>query len=253
MNLAERRTSPSPVSIELCTTLDELRECVRLQRAIWNDSDEDLTSSATLMVANKIGGHVLLAKDGARAVGFAFAFPAFRGDVRYLHSHLVGVIPDYQNRGIGLRLKLKQRELALAERIPLMEWTFDPLVIGNAYFNVARLGAIIRRFIPNLYGVTASPLHGGLPTDRLVAEWWLISARVDDALAGRALAGARHAVEIIVPAELNDWKKAGSSQVFEVQARLSEEFQERFASGHAVTAFRIENGNGIYLLERLEN
>jgi predicted GNAT superfamily acetyltransferase len=253
LSFVENPTSALQISIELCRTLEEYRQCVTLERAIWNDPDEDLVPSTILLVANKIGGHILLAKDGSRAVGFALAFPAFHGELRYLHSHIVGVIPEYQNRGVGRQLKMKQRELALGGRIALMEWTFDPLAIRNAYFNIARLGATIRRFYPNLYGVTASPLHNGLPTDRLVAEWWLSSARVSNAIAGSVLAAAPDSVEIVVPAEMEAWKKSGSPQAAEVQAALKTEFQERFANGFAVTAFRIENGNGIYVLEQQEN
>ena len=79
--------------------------------------------------------------------------------------------------GIGRRLKLRQREEALARGIELIEWTFDPLELKNAFFNIERLGAIVRRYSENQYGVTASPLHGGLPTDRCIAEWWIAIRR----------------------------------------------------------------------------
>jgi predicted GNAT superfamily acetyltransferase len=251
MNSGEQRMSE--VSIDVCTTLREIRECVNLQRTIWNDPDEDLIPSTLFVVANKIGGQVLLARDGAKALGFALAFPAFRDELRYLHSHIVGVIPEYQNRGLGRQIKVKQRELALEMKIQLMEWTFDPLAIRNAYFNIVRLGAVIRRFHSNLYGVTASPLHGGLPTDRLVAEWWLSSARVGNALEGRAPMVMPDAVQIVVPAEMEEWKTSAPARAAEVQSRLKTEFQERFAQGLAVTGFRMEERSGIYLLEPQEN
>jgi predicted GNAT superfamily acetyltransferase len=112
---------------------------------------------------------------------------------------------------------------------------------------------VIRRFHSNLYGVTASPLHGGLPTDRLVAEWWLSSARVHNALGGKAQVVDPDAVRIVVPAEMEEWKISGSPHAAEVQARLNIEFQERFAQGFAVTGFRMEDRNGIYLLEPQQN
>ena len=243
----------SEVSIEICTTLGQIRECVNLQRAIWNDPDEDLIPSTIFVVANKIGGQALLARDGGSAVGFALAFPGFLGELRYLHSHMVGIVPKYQNRGLGRRIKLKQRELALAMHIPRMEWTFDPLAVRNAYFNIVRLGAVIRRFHSNLYGITSSPLHGGLPTDRLVAEWWMASSRVADALAGRAPVAGPNAVEIVVPAEMEEWKNSGSSHAAEAQTRLKAEFEERFAEDFAVTGFRMEGRSGVYLLDPQEN
>src|SRR5262249_26266224 len=102
----------------------------------------------------------------------------------YLHSHMLGVLPKYHNAGIGRRLKLRQREDALARGIELIEWTFDPLEVKNAFFNIERLGAIVRRYHENQYGVTASPLPGGPPTDRCIAEWWINSPRVRCILEG---------------------------------------------------------------------
>src|SRR6201999_4339960 len=92
---------------------------------------------------------------------------------------------EHRNSGLGRRLKLLQREDALARGIELIEWTFDPLEIKNAYLNIERLGAIARRYNINQYGITSSPLQGFLPTDRLVAEWWLKSKRVDELLRKR--------------------------------------------------------------------
>ena len=241
------------IVVEVCTTLPQMRECVKLQRTIWKDPDQDLIPAMLFVVANKIGGQVLLARDRGKAVGFALAFPAFRGESRYLHSHIVGVIPEYQNRGVGRRIKMKQRELALGAQIFSMEWTFDPLSLRNAYFNIDRLGAVIRRFHADLYGVTASPLHGGLPTDRVVAEWRLSSARVESALVGNAPTVPSDAVRIIVPGEIDEWKRSAPDRAAEVQLRLKLEFEERFARGLAVTGFRMEGRDGMYLLESQES
>lgn len=247
MNATEQEPT---VSIQVCTSLRDIRECVNLQRIIWNDPDEDLIPSSLFIVASKIGGQVLLARDEARAVGFALAFPGFRGELRYLHSHIVGVVPEYQNCGLGRRIKQKQRELALSASISLMEWTFDPLALRNAYFNIVRLGAVVRGFYSNLYGVTASPLHGGLPTDRLVAEWWMASSRVSRALAHVAPTVGPDAHEIVVPAEMDEWKTCDVARAIEAQSDLRRQFQEHFAQGFAVTGFRMEGRKGIYLLER---
>src|SRR5258708_9198532 len=118
-------------------------------------------------------------------IGFALAIPGLKpGGHTYLHSHIAGVLPEYRNYGIGRRLKLRQREDAIPRGIDLIEWTFDPLEIKNAYFNIERLGAVVRRFVRNQYGVTTSHLHGGLPTDRCVAEWWIASPRAKAIIAG---------------------------------------------------------------------
>src|SRR6201987_2077827 len=117
-------------------------------------------------------------------VGFTMALVGIHGKTPYLHSHMTGVLPEYRARKIGRALKLFQREEALSRDIRLIEWTFDPLEMRNAHFNLNRLGAIARRYEPNLYGITSSPLHRGLATDRLVAEWYLDSPRVLAALDG---------------------------------------------------------------------
>ena len=98
----------------------------------------------------------------------------------YLHSHMLAVRKQYRNGGLGRRIKLFQREEALRHGFELIEWTFDPLEIKNAYLNIEKLGAIARRYTINQYGITTSPLQGGLPTDRLIAEWWLKSKRVEN-------------------------------------------------------------------------
>ena len=151
--------------VRALTAHDEFREAVRLQRQIWGFEDVDLLPPRLFVVATKIGGMVLGAFDGARMAGFCIVLPAVKRDgLTYLHSHMLGVLPEYRNAGVGRALKLAQREEALARGIDLMEWTFDPLDAKNAFFNIERLGAIARRYVPNQYGITSSPLHGGLPT-----------------------------------------------------------------------------------------
>src|SRR5580658_7152151 len=118
------------------------------------------------VVANEIGGQILGAFDSCRLVGFTMALVGWHGSAQpFLHSHMTAVLGEYRNRGVGRQLKLFQREDALSRSIHLIEWTFDPLDLRNAHFNLVRLGAIVRRLIPNLYGITDSPLHHQMPTD----------------------------------------------------------------------------------------
>src|SRR5262245_56063665 len=175
----ERETTIRPLH-----AVSEMRICVALQRIVWGHTELETVPDHIFVVAAKTGGQVLAAFDSDMPVGFVLAFPALRKGQAYLHSHLLAVLPDYQNHGVGRRLKLAQRDEALARGIDLIEWTFDPLQLKNAYFNIAKLGAVVRRYVPDLYGRTTSPLHGGLPTDRLVAEWWLQSPRVHSRLSG---------------------------------------------------------------------
>ena len=103
---------------------------------------------------------------------------------------------------MGRILKLAQRDDALSRGIDLIEWTFDPLEIKNAFFNMQRLGAIVRRYVPNQYGTTSSPLHGGLPTDRCIAEWWISSPRVKTVLEGKRFEGNNVEARIAIPSDI---------------------------------------------------
>ena len=166
------------IVVRKCCALKEFQGCVELQREIWGEADLEIEPVTMFVVASLTGGQVLGAFDGEKMVGYTLAVMGLRQGAAYLHSHQTGVSAAYRDRGVGKMLKLFQRDEALGRGIRLVEWTFDPLEIKNAHFNLNRLGAICRRYIPNLYGVTTSPLHRGIETDRLVAEWWLDSRRV---------------------------------------------------------------------------
>src|SRR6202163_3015419 len=170
------------IALRRCHAIEEFRACVALQKEVWNFSDAELVPLRMFVVSDKVGGQVMGAFDGNEMVGFALSVPGTRTGHVYLHSHMLAVRKDYRNGGLGRRLKLMQREDALARGIELIEWTFDPLEIKNAYLNIEKLGTIARRYNINQYGITSSPLQGGLPSDRLIAEWWLKSRRVVDLL-----------------------------------------------------------------------
>ena len=241
------------VTIRKCETLEELQACFALQKEVWEFSDADLIPVRLFVVANKIGGHVIGAFDGADLVGFALAIPGTRHGHSYLHSQMLAVRQQYRNVGLGRRLKLYQREDALARGFELMEWTFDPLEIKNAYLNIEKLGAIARRYNVNQYGITTSPLQGGLPTDRLVAEWWMKSRRVEAVLSGGRRPDFKARTSIAVPAEIYDWKGSAStrSMALEVLTRNREQFTSAFAEGLAVLGYERNgdgDGNGRFLL-----
>ena len=234
-----------------CTTLEEFRACVALQQEVWGFSDAELVPLRIFSLAPKIGGQVVGAWEGENLIGFAMAIPGSRNGHPYLHSHMVAVKEGNRNSGLGRTLKLFQREDAIAHGYELMEWTFDPLEIKNAYFNLERLGAIARRYNVNQYGITNSPLQGFLPTDRLVAEWWMTSRRVRTLLSmGRH--PAIHAEERVeVPAEIYQWKAepAMRSKAVEIQARNRERFQSAFSRGFSCLGFeRGSDGNGNFQL-----
>jgi predicted GNAT superfamily acetyltransferase len=245
--------SQAVIGIRPLSQLDEFAEVVRLQEAIWGFDPTDLLPMRFLVVLTKVGGHVFGAYDGSRMIGFCFAMPGIKpGPEPYLHSHMLGVLPDYRDGGVGRRLKLRQREDALARGISRMEWTFDPLEVKNAFFNIERLGAVVRRYVPDQYGITASPLHGGLPTDRCYAEWWLDSPRVTSRL-GQALSPATAAApareRISYPADIAAIRVADPACAREIQRVNGGKFQDAFARGLAVTGFERGVAESSYLLE----
>ncbi len=172
----------------------------------------------------------------------------------YLHSHMLAVREGYRNRGLGAQLKLEQRREALSRGIRQMEWTFDPLEIKNAYLNIHKLGAIVRGYQENFYGVSSSRLQGGLPTDRLVAEWELDSPRVQAIARGSPgkppSRGGTHSgsgLHLCV-----EGSEEGRERALAVQLENRRKFQEAFSRGLAVLGFvRDAEGNGVFELGRL--
>lgn len=228
---------------------EEFVEAVRLQQTIWGFDDIEMLPLRSFVVYEKIGGQLFGAYDGDEMVAFLIAVPGIKPGPRpYLHSHMLGVLPAYRDAGIGRRLKLRQREEALARGIELIEWTFDPLELKNAFFNLERLGAIVRRYAENQYGLTASPLHGGLPTDRCIAEWWIDSPRARAVLAGETVA-RRTTERIVFPSDMARIRSEDPGRAREIQKINGEKFQRAFERGLAVTGFERSETEGIYLLE----
>lgn len=236
------------IVVRKCAALKEYEACVQLQREIWGESDLEVEPVTMFVVASVTGGQVLGAFDGQRLVGYTLALVGLHESAPYLHSHQTGVSADYRDRGVGRMLKLFQRDEALGRGIRLVEWTFDPLELKNAYFNLNRLGAICRQYIPDLYGVTTSPLHRGMPTDRLVAEWRLDSPRVVAAIGDLAPPVSEAPAAIEVPGALEDWKKNDAQRVVEVQSRMRKEFMSWFAQGYAAIGMRATAEGTTYLL-----
>lgn len=237
------------LELRALTTIPEFEEAVELQKVIWGFADIELLPRRLFVVANKIGGQTLGAFDGSRMVAFLIAIPGVKSNgSHYLHSHMLGTLREYRDRGLGRQLKLMQREDALARGFKLVEWTFDPLEIKNAFFNMERLGAIVRRFVPNQYGTTSSHLHGGLPTDRCVAEWWIDSPRVHSLLAGKSEPRPEVEARIRVPAHITVLRVSDPKQARAVQQEISDQFQLHFRAGLAVIGFESTAEAGTYLL-----
>lgn len=254
------------IRIRSCSGMDEMQACVDLQIETWGYDESDVIPRKTFLLAQKIGGQVIgvfdsdLASDLAAGpdgtlVGFAMSLPGLKstphGPQPYIHSHMLAVRPSHRNRGLGMQLKWEQRREALSRGIRHMEWTFDPLEIKNAFINIHRLGAISREYRVNFYGVSSSRLQGGLPTDRLLAEWVLDSPRVEALLARRPAAACAIEERILVPASIERWKagEVTRHRALDVQLENQQKFQKAFSRGLAVLDFSLDaEGNGVYEL-----
>jgi predicted GNAT superfamily acetyltransferase len=181
------------LTIRPLSSLAEFHAAEEVQRAVWPGSDVEITPRHVLLTAAHNGGVVIGAFDEARLVGFVFGFlgtdegpPTRPALARLKHcSHLLGVLPAYRDQDIGYRLKLAQRDWVNTQGVRLITWTYDPLESRNARLNIARLGAISRRYLREIYGDMEDHLNRGLPSDRFQAEWWITSTRVKERLLGR--------------------------------------------------------------------
>jgi predicted GNAT superfamily acetyltransferase len=240
----------APIEIRQLFHLEDFTAIFELQKTIWSYADSELIPMRFLAVVAKVGGHVFGAYDGPRMIGFCFAIPGIKPDGRpYLHSHMLGVLPAYRNAQVGRRLKLRQRDDALARGIALIEWTFDPLELKNAFLNIEKLGAIVRVYKENLYGTTTSPLHGGLPTDRCTAEWWIDSPRVHAILGGTGSPPSQSAERISYPADIAVIRQHDTARARAIQQTNARLFLDAFARSLAVTGFARTATEGAYLLE----
>jgi predicted GNAT superfamily acetyltransferase len=237
------------IEIRALSEIADLQEAVKLQQQIWGFDEVELLPVRLFVVATKIGGQVFGAFHDRRMVGFCIAIPGLKpGGKGYLHSHMLGVSAEYRNAGVGRILKLTQRKEALERGIDLIEWTFDPLELKNAYFNIERLGAIVRRYVLNQYGSTSSRLHGGLPTDRCVAEWWVSGARVNAILDAQPFERGPVEERIAAPADIGEIRAHDTRRAREIQLRLSQQFERCFERNLAVIGFERSAEAGTYLL-----
>ena len=252
-----------------------------IQRTVWHFPEREVIPLNELVVAQRIGGHVLGAFDRGRLVAFCFGIPGFSGGKVFHYSRMTGVLPSHQNSGVGYRLKLAQRTLVLAQGLDLVRWTFDPLQSRNARFNIEKLGCVIDEYLVNVYGASGSRFNRGLETDRFVPKWWIRSKRVRDRLAGTATsvpieealdlypasiettflknlarpgrvrgASRSRRASVEIPADIDAVKRADIALAQAWRRATRQAFRSLFAKGFAVTGFATGGGRSLYLLER---
>src|ERR1041384_4257470 len=218
-------------TIRECTTIEEFDGCLSLQREAFGLPDLELSPRRHLIVSRQAGGWTLGAFVAERMVGFVHHLAAVRGDEIFGYSHMMAVARDYQNKGVGARLKWAQRARALGEGRKLIKWTWDPMQARNAHFNLNRLGVVVNTYAENFYGIDYSADSGikekmGLPSDRLFATWDIDSDRVRT-LASRAAAPVE-GKPVTTVAILPQWSlliKSEPQRAVEEQARVREEFK----------------------------
>lgn len=264
-------------------TLDDCRQVVELEKQIWGYSDpQDLVPAIMLFLCAKRGGILIGAEaDDGTPVGFAFSMASIVDGKPAQWSHMMGVVPGTREAGLGRRLKLAQRDRALAMGIELIEWTFDPLQAVNAHLNFAKLGVISTTYAENIYGESSSVLHRGTPTDRLIVEWWIQRPHVERRIAAGPFTARDSRVGdapvlnelstrdpwdmpaeatqppegdrvlVRVPARFSEMQaeQPALAQAWRMQTRAL--FTDGFARGYrAVDFLRDEQGGGAYLLAR---
>ena len=237
------------IEIRECTTVEEMAECVQLQREVFALPESELSPVRHLVVTRNAGGWSLGAFDGERLAGFVLSVPAFFRGERAFYSHMTGVRPEFQSHGIGARLKWAQRARALSEGVTHIRWTFEPVKARNAFFNLEKLGAVVCEFRPNFYGTDyASSSQVGLASDRLFAEWHLNDQKVAALSRGENVEPREPAAMIEI---MNDWPglvAADPQAALKEQERIRGEFQEAFADGFVCRGFLRDEARPQFLL-----
>ena len=248
------------IDIRECTTVEEFDQCVRLQREAFGLPDLELSPRRHLIVARSAGGFTLGAFDGGRMVGYVLnqiavrKLPGTGAEESIGYSHMMAVAKEYQNRGVGARLKWAQRARVVAEGRRFIRWTWDPMQSRNAHFNLNRLGVVVRRYAENYYGTDYSTTTGkfgeplGLDSDRLVAEWELNTPRVEALARGETPEplGEPEAFVAIPPnwgALVREDPASARAELLRVRA----EFQAALASGLVCAGFERDDARPRYL------
>jgi predicted GNAT superfamily acetyltransferase len=243
-----------PINIRECTTLDELAECVQLQRDVFALPEIEISPVRHFIVTRNAGGWALGAFADGRLVGFVLSVPAFLRGEKAFYSHMTAVSKEFQSFGIGARLKWAQRTRALAENVKFIKWTFEPVKARNAFFNLEKLGAVVTEYQPNFYGTDYSTADEqsktiGLDSDRLFAEWHLEREKVAALAAGDEFDEKRKPKKTIeIPADWYSLVRESPEKAIAEQTRVRKEFESAFAAGLRCEGFVRDDENPEYLL-----
>jgi predicted GNAT superfamily acetyltransferase len=244
--------SQAGVIIRECVSIDDFQQCIELERAVWKDSDLGIMPIRLYLISKACNAPTIGAFDpDGRLVGFVHTMLALMDGRVVYHSHLAAVLEDLRHKDIGFRMKLAQRQRALEAGIPLIIWTFDPLQSRNAYLNLKKLGAIIRRYEPNYYGEGLSTVFGqGVPSDRLFAEWWISSPYVVSLLAGKKQEMGEVHATVVIPEDVNAIAAASVEDHLRWRLIVREELMRELSGGLIIRGIdrHPERSESVYLL-----
>ena len=242
------------IEIRECASFNDLAQCVALQREVFALPEIEISPVRHLIVTRHAGGFAMGAFAGETLVGFVLSVSAFFGNERFFYSHMTAVKANFQSYGIGARLKWAQRAEALRRNVKFIKWTFQPVQARNAFFNLEKLGAVIRAYEPNFYGTDYATSRDqtkriGLDSDRLFAEWNLNSSKVVALSKGESFAENDEIIkEIAIPADWNGLVKMDAEKAVSEQTRVKREFQAAFAENLVCKKFQRSDVNPRYLL-----
>lgn len=237
---------------------EEIQRSMEVVRETWGKESPEHVFKDFLVAIRFHGGLVLTVEEDSKMVGIQVSIPAYRNGFRYLYSHITGIIPEFRDSNVGTDLKFAQRDWALDQGYELIAWTFDPAMSKNAYFNIEKLGVICRTYVYDFYGVMNDDLNYGLPTDRLMAEWWIQEPKEDhqdgeykeisktEEIPSGNQGVARVSVSTV--RDLTELKQKSMKEAREVKLRLKDLFPALFREGFVVTGY--DKSNYRYLLRR---
>lgn len=242
------------IEIRECTTLEELLLCQELQKDVFGLPDIEVSPVRHLVVTRSAGGFILGAFVGEKLVGFVLSVPGFNQEKKFFYSHMTAVDKDFQNYGIGSKLKWAQRDFSLEQGVDLIKWTFQPVLARNAYFNLNRLGATIGKYVSNFYGTDYFTSHLedgklGLDSDRLYADWNLNSEKVTALSKGEDFKEQGEIVRRVeIPADWSELKKRDLAEAIAEQKRIKNELSMAFGENLIVREFERSETHPKYLL-----
>src|SRR6266849_5959951 len=248
----------SDIEIREVTAIEEYDACIRLQREVFGLPDLEISPRRHLIVSCQAGGWTLGAFVDGELVGFVHHLAAVRGDEISGYSHMMAVAAEYQNRGLGARLKWAQRARALSEGRDFIRWTFEPTRARNAHFNLNRLGVVVRDYAVNFYGTdyVTNPAEkaagvSGMDSDRVFASWELRSPRVEALATGAECSlPAEPDRTIEIPADYSLLLRSDPAAGKREQMRVRDEFLKALGDGLVCRAFERDAARPRYLFYR---